>query len=338
MIVQGRKYRFRQRPAQRIAIYLLAALFALLYPVQAIAATNGTEVAVSQTITYQFEETIWVTNSGNATSQRVRLEVPLLAQVNSSMQELVTASYSIEPQEVQTLPNGNRVGVFYIDSVRPGERVPIRQTYTVQIQPGKVLTADDTPRLGADDLAQYLAPAPKIESDAPQIQAIARKLAPNGKPRTAAEVQATARAAYDYVRGHLTYNMRAASSNKGALAGLQAGEGICEEYASLFVAILRAAGVPARIVNGFASDSKPLSEYDGPTGLKGRRHQWAEFYVDGEGWIPVDPTLANSKRDLFGELPAGFYLVQNYGDSPVRARYAGGQIGGTFEHRVANGN
>lgn len=356
MNINGRKYRYNRRPAQRLAIWLLVAMFGFLFPAEAIAATQPAAVATADPVTYTFEETIWITNKGTTTAQRVRLEVPLMAALSSTGQEVVEARYNIEPQEIQTLPNGNRVGVFLIDSIRPGERVPVRQTYTVRlydsatIAPQKVQAAPavelpdgldataDTVTLTDEELAQYLAPASKIESDAPQIRAIARKVAPYGQPKNAHETKAVARAAYDFVRGHLTYNARAASANKGALAGLQAGTGLCEEYASLFVAILRAAGVPARIVNGFASDSKALVEYNGPTGLQGRRHQWAEFYVDGEGWIPVDPTLANSKNALFGELPAGFYLIQNYGDTPVKARHAGGQIGGSFEYRVTAGN
>lgn len=354
MFVDGRTIRFKRNAAQRLGIWLLVAAFAFLYPAEAAAVTrpgtDGTEsVAAVETVTYKYDETIWVTNTGSTTAQRVRLEVPLMAAVSSPGQEVIDASYSIEPQEITTLPNGNRVGVFYIDSIRPGERVPVRQTYTVRLQPTNGQpqpvrqAADgggeaDAVKLTEDELAPYLAPEPKIESDHPEIQAIARRLAPQGKPNSAAQTKAVARSVYEFVREHLTYDARATSVNKGALAGLQARAGICEEYASLFVAIMRAAGVPARIVNGFASDTRMLSEYDGPAGLHGRRHQWAEFYVDGEGWIPVDPTLANNKLPLFGELPVGHYIVQNYGDSPVKARYAGGQIGGSFEYRVTAGN
>lgn len=334
----------KRRPARRLAIWLLVALIAFLFPSEAIAETKP-PAAAAESVLYQFEETVWVTNVGSTTAQRVRLEVPLMATVSSPGQDVIDIQYNVKPEEIRTLPNGNRIGVFYIDSIRAGERVPVRQTYTVRLtNPAEITAAAaqgdeaEAVALTSEELAQYLAPAAKIESDHPQIKALARKVAPNGKPRTAAETKAVARAAYDFVRGHLTYDARAASANKGAVAGLQAGAGICEEYASLFVAILRAAGVPARIVNGFASDSKALSEYNGPSGVNSRRHQWAEFYVEGEGWIPVDPTLANSNKTLFGELPAGHYLVQNYGDNPVRVRHAGGQIGGSFEYRVTAGN
>lgn len=59
--------------------------------------------------------------------------------------------------------------------------------------------------------------------------------------------------------------------------------GKCADISSLFVALARASGVPAREVFGLRLGTK--AEEDMTKG----HHCWAEFYLPGQGWIPVDP-------------------------------------------------
>ncbi|MFC4423894.1 transglutaminase TgpA family protein [Cupriavidus pampae] len=67
--------------------------------------------------------------------------------------------------------------------------------------------------------------------------------------------------------------------------------GFCEHYSSSFVFLMRAAGVPARVVTGYQG-----GEYN----TIGRHyivrqsdaHAWAEVWIDGRGWVRVDPTSA----------------------------------------------
>jgi hypothetical protein len=67
--------------------------------------------------------------------------------------------------------------------------------------------------------------------------------------------------------------------------------GFCEHFASAFVVIMRALDVPARIVTGYqGTDPEPL---DGYWIVRQRNaHAWAEIWVEGEGWLRVDPTAA----------------------------------------------
>lgn len=146
-----------------------------------------------------------------------------------------------------------------------------------------------------------------------------------------------AQKAFEFTRSTLTYNSYSPSANQGALAGLQAGSGCCEEYASLFVAVCRASGIPARIVNGYANDRDELAEDETLINMTGRRHQWAEFYLDGKGWIPVDPTLSIDMRPVFGQLPTGCYVAENYGDRQVTGKYRGGKLAIQFQDQVARG-
>jgi transglutaminase-like putative cysteine protease len=77
-------------------------------------------------------------------------------------------------------------------------------------------------------------------------------------------------------------------------------KGNCTDFHSLFMSLARAKGIPARFVIGF-----PLTAADGHVA---GYHCWAEFYVKGKGWIPVDASDASKLSDtaareyLFGHL------------------------------------
>ncbi|HSV60823.1 MAG TPA: DUF3488 and transglutaminase-like domain-containing protein [Variovorax sp.] len=70
-------------------------------------------------------------------------------------------------------------------------------------------------------------------------------------------------------------------------------EGFCEHIASAFVVLMRAAGIPARIVTGFQGGE--INPVDGYWTLRNRdAHAWAEVWQAGEGWVRIDPTGAVS--------------------------------------------
>lgn len=67
--------------------------------------------------------------------------------------------------------------------------------------------------------------------------------------------------------------------------------GFCEHYASSFVFLMRAAGIPARVVAGYQGGEKsPLANYWLVRQLDA--HAWAEVWLPGQGWVNVDPTSA----------------------------------------------
>jgi transglutaminase-like putative cysteine protease len=69
----------------------------------------------------------------------------------------------------------------------------------------------------------------------------------------------------------------------------QTKKGYCEHYASAFTLLMRAAGVPARIVTGYQG-GEVIGDY-----LLVRQadaHAWSEIWVKGQGWVQVDPTTA----------------------------------------------
>jgi transglutaminase-like putative cysteine protease len=86
----------------------------------------------------------------------------------------------------------------------------------------------------------------------------------------------------------------------------QTRSGFCEHYASAFVFLMRAAGVPARVVTGYQGGA--INPVDGfLTVRQSDAHAWAEVWLAGRGWLRVDPTAAVApervQRSLAHALP-----------------------------------
>ncbi|MEZ5646522.1 MAG: DUF3488 and transglutaminase-like domain-containing protein [Burkholderiaceae bacterium] len=68
-------------------------------------------------------------------------------------------------------------------------------------------------------------------------------------------------------------------------------EGFCEHFASSFVILMRAMDIPARVVTGYQGGE--LNGVDGYWVVRQRdAHAWAEVWLQGQGWVRVDPTAA----------------------------------------------
>jgi len=68
-------------------------------------------------------------------------------------------------------------------------------------------------------------------------------------------------------------------------------EGFCEHFAAAFVVVMRAIGIPARIVTGYqGTDLPPIDGYY--VVRQSSAHAWAEYWQSGVGWVRADPTGA----------------------------------------------
>ena len=110
---------------------------------------------------------------------------------------------------------------------------------------------------------------------------------------------AKARAIYDYVVATMRYDRSGTGWGNGdAIWACTAKRGNCTDFHSLFIGMMRAAGIPARFEIGF-----PLPA-DQHAGAIPGYHCWAEFYVAPYGWIPVDASEAwkhpEKKNYFFG--------------------------------------
>lgn len=106
-----------------------------------------------------------------------------------------------------------------------------------------------------------------------------------------------ARAIYDYVFTTLRYDKTGTGWGRGdVLYACDAKKGNCTDFHSLFIAMARSQGIPARFEIGF-----PLPPDKNSAEVAGY-HCWAEFFDPAHGWIPVDISEAwkhPEKRDYF---------------------------------------
>jgi transglutaminase-like putative cysteine protease len=106
-----------------------------------------------------------------------------------------------------------------------------------------------------------------------------------------------ARAIYDYVFTTLRYDKSGTGWGRGDVRyACDAKKGNCTDFHSLFIAMARSQGIPARFEIGF-----PLPT-DKHSGEIAGYHCWSDFYIDRKGWVPVDISEAwkhPEKRDYF---------------------------------------
>lgn len=130
----------------------------------------------------------------------------------------------------------------------------------------------------AADYALYLAPTRLGPVDG-QVKALADKITDGRKA-----VLEKARALYDWTVENTYRDPKTRGCGVGDVDRLlKEPGGKCADISSIFVALARAAGVPAREIFGIRQGKKPVED------ISTWQHCWAEFYLPGHGWVPVDP-------------------------------------------------
>jgi transglutaminase-like putative cysteine protease len=112
-----------------------------------------------------------------------------------------------------------------------------------------------------------------------------------------------ARAIYEHVTSTMRYDRSGTGWGRGdAVYACDARRGNCTDFHSLIVGMARASGIPARFVMGF-----PLPA-DRKEGSIAGYHCWAELFVEGVGWLPLDSSEASKHPErrafFFGGLDA----------------------------------
>ncbi len=77
--------------------------------------------------------------------------------------------------------------------------------------------------------------------------------------------------------------------------------GFCEHFSGAFVVLMRGAGIPARVVTGY------VGGYRNPVGdywlvRRSDAHAWAEVWLEGRGWVRVDPTAAVAPERIYDTI------------------------------------
>lgn len=115
---------------------------------------------------------------------------------------------------------------------------------------------------------------------------------------------------------HMTFDPKPTSSTTAAAEAFALRRGVCQDYAHIFIACARNAGIPARFVSGhfLRADGKVEQEAG---------HAWAEAFVPKLGWVGFDATNGICTTDAHVRVAIGLDYL---GAAPVRGtRYGGGR-------------
>ena len=162
------------------------------------------------------------------------------------------------------------------------EHIPLRRLVLQFLVSAKERSAGSLHELGLPipvEIKKYLKSNTLIPIDG-EIKKIAEEIIAKEKG-----VLEKARAIYDWVVENTTRDPNVRGCGLGIVeVTLSKRSGKCADISSVYVALARASGVPAREVFGLRLGNK--MEQDITNGY----HCWAEFYLPGTGWVPVDPS------------------------------------------------
>ncbi len=169
--------------------------------------------------------------------------------------------------------------------------------------------------VSADALCYYLKPSVNVQSDNGKIVSKAAEITDG-----ISDPYQKVRSVHDWVASNLYFDYDALSQQgqnwpKDALGALETGRTVCEGYANLTTALLRASGIPAKTMIGYALYGSEHSW--NASNLKENRanHAWTAAFADGR-WILMDPTWDSQNYYRDGEYHTS-EEVHTYFDSTL---------------------
>jgi transglutaminase-like putative cysteine protease len=279
--------------AQASAIVLLATMVSFgLASRSASPSSSAGERAAAPSRSFQFTYVTHVPALPSGVRQ-LKIWVPLPyeehSQLISNLQVLTPVSYKIEHEKEY----GDRYAYVVVNADDASAPFDIRVTFHVQRFENRVLPASSNKAAGEAGIstARFLQPDHLVPLDGVinelSIQHTAGATTPLDK----------ARQIYDYVVASMHYDHDGTGWGHGdAVWACDSKHGNCTDFHSVFIGMARAAGIPARFEIGFPL---PGNAHEGA--ISGY-HCWAQFFVQGVGWIPIDASEAwknPAKRDYF---------------------------------------
>ncbi len=173
-------------------------------------------------------------------------------------------------------PNGEIKIVGEYDVKASVEFVPVPSTAPYPVQIGALSAG----------VALYLKPSEQVQSEDPSLKTLSAELVKGANT----EGEAVTRIMH-WIVDHLHYTLEPAGYD--ALTTKREGKGNCQNYSHLTMALLRAAGIPARLVRGRTlGKSWEVDEDNGRRRWTAKwgegRHAWLEVYYPDQGWLMYD--------------------------------------------------
>jgi len=274
---------------KRMAIILVLALsLALVSSGKFAGATHALDIQLTPSRSFTFTYVTHVPAIPSGTHQlRIWLPLPYeeRSQAVSDLKVESPARFKIEHEKEY----GNRYAYFALDPDDVKGPFDVRLTFHAQRFEHRValIMTNDPPAQPLVSPARFLL--------ADRLVPISGEIAQLSGQQTegATEPVEKARRLYNYVVSTMHYDHDGTGWGRGdAVWACENKHGNCTDFHSLFIAMVRAAGIPARFEIGF---SLPIGVSQNAIG---GYHCWAEFYVQGIGWIPVDASEASKNKDM----------------------------------------
>ena len=127
--------------------------------------------------------------------------------------------------------------------------------------------------------------------------------------------EAGARALMNAIFTSCTYEPGSTDITTTADLVLAGRRGVCQDFAHLLIGLCRSQGLAARYVSGY------LADRDQPPGAILASHAWAEVFLEGRGWLGLDPTHNCETGERYTRVAVG----RDYADAaPMRGLFQGG--------------
>lgn len=273
---------------------------------QLIGETGWIQVGTTQFYSFDIVQPYNKTSDIFFTQNEYRVIIPRDVSAGPVKQKIYFKEISPSPSHIEEDKDGNLIAVFNINSNTEGD---IRISGFAEIEQDNAVDINNSGKVSdipIEVINSNTSSAEFWESDSELIKQTAKEIIGGVDPKTLS-VYEIAQKTYSYVVNKIDYsNVKRFGVNerKGALATLQGGAAVCMEYSDLFIALMRANGVPARAGFGFgysALDDIFSSE-------NAINHQWAEVYFPSiESWIAIDTTWGENGNELIGGDLNHFY-------------------------------
>lgn len=194
---------------------------------------------------------------------------------------------SPNPDEIKEDEFGNKYAYYDLAGLKPGAKftITLKRNFEAGTYTELIPTRTNTEYL--ESQAIYLMPQERVDSDDAEIISKAKELTED-----IVSDYKKAQAIFEFINLNLEYVEDSAFANKGSKSALKNMKGVCEEFATLFVAMCRAVDIPSRVIEGYRMQYIEV-DYSGEK-VKEKKldnHAWAEIYLQDFGWVPVEPTV-----------------------------------------------
>lgn len=204
-------------------------------------------------------------------------------------QEDIELKITPEPDEIKKDDYDNYYAYYNTAGFGPGTELKVIIERKVKSNSYELDIPTNTYTLINEETELYLEEQTRVESDNKDILKKAEEIT-----KAKSSDYSKARDIFEYVNTQIEYVEDPQYANRGAISALETHKGVCEEFATLYVALCRAVEIPARVIEGYKIETNKIKNPD--TGeLENEyniiNHAWAEIYLEEYGWIPVEPTI-----------------------------------------------